>query len=175
MNRKILLTVLALAAVMLAAPYVGMVYAGQPPTPITFGVLLTGVDMGTLDYRQNGPNWIGQYTSFGVVSGDIEGSMTGHPFWIYNHWVGPIEDPFMTAVEKGNGHVLITLDVTSFMGVEKTGTLTVLFRVGQPTVFAGTWVIIGDTGDLEGVHGQGTWYIDWVAGIQVFEGQIILF
>ena len=173
MNRKVLLAGLALAVVLLTTPYIGRAYA-EKPTPVSFGVMLLGVDESTLDYRQNGPNWIVQYTSYGALSGDIKGSMTGHPYWIFHHWVGPIEDPYMLTVEKGNGHVLLTISVTKFMGVSKTGTLTLRFNDVCGVDFSGNWVIIGGTGDLEGIHGQGTWGIDWTTGIQVFEGQIVL-
>jgi hypothetical protein len=168
-NKKILLTVLPFAIVLLAIPYVGLVSA-KKPMPVSFGVMLTGVDMETMEYRQNGPNWISQYISFGVVSGDIEGSMTGEPYWIFHHWVGPIEDPYMLTVEKGNGHVLLTIDPAT-VG-DKTGKIVLRFNDVFGTDFAGTWVIIGGTGELKGIHGQGTWSIDFVNGIQVFKGKI---
>lgn len=169
LNRKILLISLALSSVLLTIPYVGLVSARQP-MPVSFGVTLTGIDMETIEYRQNGPNWIAQYISFGVVSGDIEGSMTGEPYWIFHHWVGPYEDPLMLTVEKGNGHVLLTIDPATV--VDKTGKVVLRFNDVFGIDFAGTWVIIGGTGELKGNHGQGTWSIDFVNGIQVFEGKI---
>jgi hypothetical protein len=169
MNRKILLTVLALAAVLFATPYIGMVHA-TTPMPVSFGVTLTGIDEETVDYRQNGPNWIAQYISFGLVSGDIEGSMTGEPYWIYHQWVGPDEDPYMLEVEKVNGHVLLTIDPAT-VG-DKTGKIVLRFNDVFGTDFAGTWVIIGGTDELKGIHGQGTWSIDLVNFVQVFEGKI---
>ncbi len=173
MNRKILLTVLALTAVLVATPYVGMVHA-KKPTPVLFGAMITDIDMESIEWRQNGPNWIGHYISYGFLFGDIEGSFTGEPYWICPHWVGPYEDLFMETLEKGNGHVLLTIDVTLVKNMEKTGTLILRFNDVCGTDFAGTWVIVGGTGDLKGLHGQGTWGIGLIEGVlcQAFEGKV---
>ena len=168
------MAVLAFAAVLLATPYIGMVQA-KAPTPVLFGAMLTGVDFATMEYRQNGPNWVAQYISFGYLFGGIEGDFIGEPYWIFHHWVGPYEDPFMLTMERGNGHVLLTVDVTEVMGEEVTGTLTLKFNDVWGSDFAGTWVIVGGTNDLKSLHGQGTWIVPGIVDdieCQAFEGEI---
>lgn len=174
MNRKILLTVLALAAVLVATPYIGMTLA-TPLTPILFEN--HGLGFGELEYRQAGNNWVSEASSYGVVTGDIVGEYSGNAHWIYHNWVGPYEDPFMLTVELVNGHVLVTFDVIEVMGMEKEGTLKLRFNDVFGDEFAGTWVILGGTGELKDLHGQGTWHVEYiivdgqiVGGYQVFEG-----
>ncbi len=45
MNRKVLLTVLVLAAVLLATPYIGVVHAGKGQTKLYYEFFLQGVDL----------------------------------------------------------------------------------------------------------------------------------
>jgi hypothetical protein len=174
-NRKILLTVLALTAVLLATPYIGMVHA-KPPTNILFYVPMEGFG-GTSEIRQTGESdtWISYGSTYGFVEGDIIGEFTADAYWIYHNWVGPVEDPFMLTLERSNGHVVLTINPTTIMGMEKTGTIKLRFNDVYGDEFAGTWVINGGTDELKGVNGQGTWYIDPDYGLfggQAFEGQI---
>jgi hypothetical protein len=178
LNRKILLTILALTAVLLATPYIGMVHATLP-TDVLFYVPMEGFG-GTAEVRQTGEsnNWISYGNTFGFVEGDIIGSMTAEAHWIYHfedEWVGPELDPYMLTVPfRGNGGPVLTIDPDTVMGIPVTGTLTLKF-VTRGNEFAGTWAIQGGTGDLKGIAGQGTWYIDpgyGLIGGQAFEGQI---
>ena len=178
MNRKILLIILALTAVLLATPYIGMVHA-KPPTDVLFYVPMEGFG-GTGEVRQvgNSNNWISYASTFGFLEGDIEGSMTAEAHWIWHfedEWVGPEEDPYMLTVpHSSNGGSVLTVDPDTVMENSVTGTLTLKF-VTRGNEFAGTWVIKGGTGDLKGITGQGTWYIDPEYGLmggQAFEGKI---
>jgi len=178
-KRKILLMVLALTAVLVATPYVGMGYA-KPPTDALFYVPNVGFG-GTNEWRQagNSNNWILYASTYGNLEGDIVGTMTAEAHWIWHfedEWVGPDEDPFMLEAppSSGNGGSVLTVDPDLVMGNSVTGTLTLKF-VTRGNEFAGTWVIYGGTGDLKGITGQGTWYIDPSYGLfggQAFEGKI---
>lgn len=176
MNRKILLTVLALTAVLLATPYIGMVHA-KPPTDVLFYVPMEGFG-GTMEIRQAGKsnNWISYASTYGFLEGDIEGSMTAEAHWIWHfeeEW-DPDLDPFMLTPHSSNGGSVLTVDPDTVMGIPVTGTLTVKF-VTRGNEFAGTWVIECGTGDLKGITGQGTWYMDpgyGLMGGQAFEGKI---
>jgi hypothetical protein len=174
-NKKIILTVLGLALVLMATPYMGIVRATQP---IAFSFEHWALGYGEPEYRQAGNNWISYASSYGVVTGDIVGEYAGNAHWIYHDWVGPYEDPYMLTVEKGNGNGLGTIDATLVMGMEKTGTINFRFNDVFGSDFAGTWVLFGGTGDLKGLRGQGTWHVEYiivdgqiVGGYQVFEGQ----
>ena len=130
---------------------------------------------GTSEFRQAGESdtWISYGSTFGFVEGDIVGSFTADAYWIYHDWVGPVEDPFMLTLERGNGHVLLTIDPATVGG--KTGTIKLRFNDVFGDEFAGTWAIFGGADELKGVTGQGIWYIDPGYGLfggQAFEGQI---
>ena len=153
---------------MFATPIVGMVHA-TPPTPILFGVPFDTFGVTAVEYRQAGKNWISYANTYGDLIGDIEGNMTADAHWIHHDWVGPYEDPLMEELEWSSGLVLLTIDPDTVMGETVTGTLTLKF-----TSPGDTWVIYGGTGDLKGLHGQGTWGMGIVDGrfCQVFEGKI---
>ena len=177
MKRKILFsTVIVLTAAILITPQITLVHA-TAPIPVLFEHW--GLGFGEAEYRQAGNNWISHASSYGVSTGDIVGEYAGNAYWIYHNWVGPYDDPFMLNVEMVNGHVLGSMDITEIMGIEKTG--TILFRLNDVfgDDFAGTWVIYGGTDELKGLHGQGTWHVEFiivngqiVGGYQIFEGQI---
>ena len=177
MNKKILgIFVVFMLIAMLITPLVGIVQA-RKPTPISFKNIALGY--GEPEYRQAGNNWISDASSYGLVTDDIVGEYAGNAYWIYHDWVGPIQDPFMLTVGLVNGHVLATYEVTEVMSMEKTGTIELRFNDVFGGEFAGTWVILGGTGDLKGLHGQGTWHVEYiivdgqiVGGFQAFEGQI---
>jgi hypothetical protein len=172
MNKKILLSILMLSAVLLATPYISMVHATKP-TSVLFGVALPTVQVLYNEFRQDGPNWVEHDGLQAQLIGDIVGTMTSDARWVIQHWVGPVQDPYMLQVVHSTGHIVITVDPATIDG--KTGTLTILFNQDVPTALAGTWVIIGGTGDLKSLHGQGTWTIPgFVNGVpcQVFEGQV---
>jgi hypothetical protein len=178
-SRRIILIVLALGAVLLATPYIGMVHA-KPPTDVLFFVPMEGFGIGPSEVRNagNSNNWISYGSTFGFLEGDIEGSMTAEARWIWHfedEWVGPEEDPLMLTVpHSSNGGSVLTVYPEEVMGIAVTGTLILKF-VTRGNEFLGTWVIYGGTGDLKGITGQGTWYMDPLYGLfggQAFEGQI---
>lgn len=176
LNRKILLTVLALTAVLVATPFIGTVHAKQPSS-ISFETHALG--FGEPTYRLAGNNWISDANSYGFLVGDLVGEYAGNAHWIYHNWAGPYEDPFMLTVGLVSGHGLGTYELTEVMGMEKTGTIKLMWNDVFADEFAGTWVIYGGTDELKGLHGQGTWHVEFiivggqiVGGFQAFEGQI---
>jgi hypothetical protein len=176
MNRKILFKATSIIVVLLAASYIGMAYA-KPPTDTLFYVTMEGFG-GTMEMRQTGEsnNWICYANTAGFLEGDIVGSMTAEAHWIWHfeeEW-DPILDPFMLTPHGSNGGSVLTVDPDTVMGIPVTGTLTVKF-VTRGNEFTGTWVIYKGTGDLKGITGQGTWYMDPEYGLmggQAFEGKI---
>jgi hypothetical protein len=104
------------------------------------------------------------------------GSMTAEAHWIWHfeeEW-DPILDPYMLAPHGSNGGSVLTVDPDTVMEIPVTGTLTVKFGT-RGNEFAGIWVIYKGTGDLKGITGQGTWYMDPEYGLmggQAFKGKI---
>jgi len=172
-NRKALLIVLTLAVVLLATPYVGMVYATSP-TDVLFYVPLWTFGSNGSEYVQvgNSDTWIEHANTYGALAGDIVGAWTAEAYWVYHKWVGPYEDPFLLQTGLTNGHILQTIEVTAVMGMGKTGTIKLEFNDVFGMEFGGTWTIHGGTGELKGLHGQGTWVMNFAIFEQVFEGQV---
>jgi hypothetical protein len=178
-KKKSLFTVVALTTVLLATSYIEIAYS-KASTDVLFYVSMQGFG-GTSEYRQagNSNNWILYSSTFGDLEGGIVGTMSAEAHWIWHfedEWVGPEEDPFMLAAppSSGNGGSVLTVVPDTVMGTPVSGTLTLKF-VTRGNEFTGTWVIKGGTGDLKGVTGQGTWFIDPTYGQfggQAFEGKI---
>ncbi|KON31777.1 hypothetical protein AC477_03860 [miscellaneous Crenarchaeota group-1 archaeon SG8-32-1] len=161
MNKKILVIVLALA--MLALP----IYAVSATKPYEVsGTIDSGITgppssreagINTFMYFNTASEWIGDTTD------DISGITVGTQTWIiHNNEKNPhvnipdVELFFTTATVKG-----------------LTGTLKIRMRLlmANPALnpnlnfpVHGTWQIIDATGELEGLHGQGTWGGGWYAG-----------
>ena len=176
MNRKISIIIIVLSAVLLAAPCIGIV-RGQQPASVSFEAHAQG--FGEATYIQAGNNWISDANSYGFLSGDFLGGYAGNAHWIYHNWVGPYEDPYMLEVGLVSGHGLGTYEITEVLGVEKAGTIKLMWNDVFGDEFAGTWVIFGGTNELEGLHGRGIWHVEYiivggqiVGGYQAFEGQI---
>jgi len=79
-----------------------------------------------------------------VFTGGIEGPYTSESRWV-NHNVGAPD------LRRNVHHAIDTISPATVMG--KTGTLYFMLDSGPS---GGNWVIIGGTGDLAGLHGQGT-------------------
>lgn len=138
MNRKILLTVLSI--VLLATPFVSMVYATPPETASgawtyvpTFTQEVRGRNM--FRYGEEDSTWTGTFE-------------------------GTSEDVF-TAVIHPSGVVTVK-GLIDFRGIVNgaEGTLVVRF-VGSrvlPGDWYGQWVILSGEGDLDNLHGRGTWW-----------------
>ena len=173
MNRKVLVAVLALVAALLVTPFFAIAHA-TPPTQVIFGFPLPTFGPGNFPttYRQDGPNWYSHASVSANVIGYIIGRMTSDTIWIYHDWVGPVLDPTMQQVVDATGHAVITIDPAT-VG-DKTGTIILKFTV-YPHEFAGNWVLIKGTGELKGIHGQGTFELPGFIGpvpCQLFEGQV---
>jgi Protein of unknown function (DUF3224) len=143
-DRKILLTVLALAAVLSVTPYIGTVHATKP-TSFVFTCYPYHADL--VDYRQAGKsgNWIYDIVVDSTLTGDITGTDVAH-----NHWIVHSDGSLNIQLE-------CTSTIDSFMGKSVSGTLNYkLDGSGDASGSEGTWVIISGTGDLANLRGQGT-------------------
>ncbi len=92
-----------------------------------------------------------------MLTGDIVGSATSEARWV-NHNVGT---PDLTR----NVHTILTFSPATVAG--KTG--TIYFMLNGATG-GGNWVILGGSGELAGLHGQGTFTTNGLA--LNYEGEI---
>jgi hypothetical protein len=144
-KRKILLTVLALAAVLLATPYIGMVHA-KPSTTVSGTIVLTSsVPIGG-GRAGKSDNLILIMDITEEWDGDIVATGTTQATWIMHNWVDPMGGPDTWF----NVHEKLTLDAT-VLGA--SGTLTMELNVAGTE---GHWIIIDGTGGLANLRGHGT-------------------
>ena len=145
MKRKILLTVLALAAVLLATPYIGMVHA-KPSTTVSGTIVLTSsVPIGG-GRAGKSDNLILIMDITEEWDGDIVATGTTQATWIMHNWVDPMGGPDTWF----NVHEKLTLSAT-VLGA--SGTLTMELNLAGTE---GHWIIIDGTGGLANLRGHGT-------------------
>ena len=149
MNRKVLVIAVALMAVAMLAVPMSAVYATKPmPVSGTFMVFPDG----DLIIRQAGNShntiWILSGTTV-MWTGDIEGIASYESRWVaHSH-----DDPEKFGI---NTRTLYTIEATVD---EKCGTLYIEAIALGPSG-PHKWVIIGGTGELANLHGQGTFRDD---------------
>jgi len=145
-NRRISLIVLALAVVLLAIPYIGMVNA-TPFTPVSGTIeFTTVVPAGPPKVAGKSDNRIRMFNIVEDWSGDIDGIGTAEAKWII-HNAPLISNPDAWV----NAHAIITFSDVTVLGM--TGSLIIKLS------FSGTeghWTIMDGTGELANIHGQGT-------------------
>ena len=143
MNRKILITGLVLAVVLLATPYIVIVYA-EPFTTVAG-------DIEFIDEFWLGPPIMAGNNRIrmrGIVeewTGDIVGISSTEARWIIHN--APLSNPDAWII----AHAILTFSDVTVLG--QTGDMTIKMEV------VGTechWTIIGGTGGLANVHGRGT-------------------
>ena len=165
MNRKILLTVLALAAVLLATPYIGMVHA-KPPTFVSGTQMITNyIPLGDVP-KGKSDNVLSTATLFVTWSGDIAGDTEYEGVLMLHKWVYPLGGPDTTV----NIHEKINFESVTVL--DKTGSLTLAVCLGgSKGVFH--WTIIDGTEELANLHGNGLyWLYDRDTGLYLYEGQV---
>jgi hypothetical protein len=147
MNKKILVVfVCMLAVAMLATPIIGLAYA-KPSEPVSGTILIIDtVPAMPPKVAGESDNRIIMLDIFEEWSGDIEGFATTEARWIVHN--APL---FVNPDAWVNVNAILTFADATVLG--KSGTLTIKVHV------AGTdshWTIMGGTGELANVHGQGT-------------------
>ena len=144
MNRRILMIVLALAVVLLATPYIGMVHA-KPPTPVSGTIEFTSVvPAGPPKVAGKSDNRIVMFNIIEVWSGDIEGTGTAEAKWIVHN--APLTNPDAWV----NAHAIISFSDVTVLGM--SGSLTIKLSLSGTE---GQWTIMEGTGGLANVHGEG--------------------
>ena len=147
--KKVIVIVLALAAVMLALP-ISTAYATgcmsvnailQMMGPPTYEKQIA---LGNIEIVSGtAPFWWG-WTPTGMV-GDIQGSAICHFVWIF------YEDGSVTGISVHKiESAIVTVGENTL-----TGSLTILITIKKGWI--GRWIVLRGTGDLENLHGGGTW------------------
>jgi len=139
-NRKALLIVLTLAVVILATPYVGMVYATSSIT-VSGTIVLVGVIPVEVITKGKSDNQVMIMDLTEDWQGGIEGISTTLAVWI-------VHGGYETGL---NVHEKLAFETATVMG--KSGSLLLELDIEAPD---GHWTIIGGTDELANLHGQGT-------------------
>ena len=150
MNRKILLIGLALAAVLMATPYVGMAHACTTSQPVNGVYFPTGVFSSLKITTVSAKLQIWDVVAPMAWSGGISGAGNYVGRWyVYNH-----DSPDMKIYGVGEWTLSATVD-------GKAGTLKIIgISVSTETTTNGCWTIICGTGGLAHLHGGGTYSED---------------
>lgn len=154
MNRKILLTFLALSVVLLVTPYIGMVYATSSTT-VSGNIVLVGVIPVEVITKGKSDNQVMIMDLTEDWQGGIEGISTTLAVWM-------IHGGYETGL---NVHEKLAFETATVMG--KSGSLLLELNIKAPD---GHWTIIGGTDELANLHGQGT--LSLAAMPYTYEGQV---
>jgi len=142
-KRLISAFVVALAIVVLLSSSMSVVYATKP-IPVSGSINVTGGTVYSIDRAGESDNSVTYLSLKGLFTGDIAGAYTSESRWV-NHNVETPSELWR------NVHAVDTISPATVEG--KTGTLYLMLDSGPS---GGSWVIIDGTGDLAGLHGQGT-------------------
>jgi hypothetical protein len=168
MKKKILLTVLALTAVLLATPYIGMVHA-KPSTAVSGTIVITGYVPLEILPRGKSDNLIMKVLLTAEFTGDIAGTTTYEAFMMLHNFIPPMGGPDVAS----NIHEKITFETVTVLG--KSGSLTLEANLcsHRPADSAWHWTILGGTGELANLHGHGTWAPENPGDlVEYYEGQV---
>jgi hypothetical protein len=159
-TKKFAAIFVALAAVLLFSTSMSVAYATKP-TFVSGQIALLGATNMVTKPVGGSDNTITTLNLYGVFSGGIAGSYTSESRWI-THNAG-------TADSWTHAYGVDTISPATVMG--RTGTITFLLQ--GKTGVGGTWVIIGGTGDLSNLRGQGTYTPSAVSPyLNFYEGQV---
>jgi hypothetical protein len=159
-NRKILLTVLALAAVLLATPCIGMAHATASTTVSGTIEMVMGIPA---DIKPKGQsdNLVMIMDLTEHWQGGIEGISTTEATWMLHNWVPPAGGPDTTL----NIHEKLVFQTVTVL--DETGTIVLKLNIENGN---GYWTIISGTGGLANLHGQGT--VSLAAMPYTYTGQV---
>ena len=129
-------------------------------TPVSGQIIIQGATNVVMEQAGNSDNVVTTLNLHGVFTGSIAGSYTSESRWVtHNHGT---TDSWTHALGVD------TISPATVLG--KTGTL--IFMINGKTGEGGTWVIIGGTGDLANLRGQGTYASSGNPYVMSYEGQI---
>jgi uncharacterized membrane protein len=157
-TRVFSLMFVTLVAALLLSMSISAAHAAKP-IPVQGQIIVQGTTNIVPNPAGESDNSIVTLSLYGVFVGDIAGSYTSESRWV-RHDVG-------TPGVWTNIHAIDTISPATVM--DKTGTLT--FMLNGKTGQEGTWVIVGGTGELANLRGQGT-YSQANAVVVNYEGQV---
>jgi uncharacterized membrane protein len=150
----------ALAVTLLFSMSLSVAYATEP-IHISGKILVLGASLTSGKQAGQSDNAIVYLSLNGKFTGSIAGSYTSESRWVYHNYQQ--SDQWISVHAVDTISATVTID-----SVQYTGTL--FFMINGKAADGGNWVIIGGTGDLANLHGQGTFT---PAGVgQDYEGQI---
>lgn len=150
---------MALIAAFLFSTGISMVQA-TTPMPIEGQIIVQGTDSIVANPAGESDNSIVTLSLHGLFVGGIAGSYTSESRWV-RHNVG-------TPDVWTNIHAIDIISPATVLG--KTGSLT--FMLDGSAAQGGNWVIIGGTGELTDLRGQGTYSPGINSAVINYEGQV---
>ena len=168
MNRKTVFAVLALTAVLLAIPYIGMASA-MPSTTVSGAIMVTGYVPLEILPKGKSDNVIMKVLLTVEFTGDISGTATYEAFWMLHNFVPPDGGPDIAT----NMHEKITFETVTVLGRSGSLTLEANLCSKRSPNRGWHWTILGGTGELANLHGHGMWAPE-VPGdlVEFYEGQV---
>jgi hypothetical protein len=146
MNKKILVFAVALMAVVMVTLPVSLVSATKP-MPVSFSItIIPSGPPSAIKMAGKSDNGITTPESNIILTGGISGTGTYSGRWVI-HNSGDPENVFVTS--KGRYEIEATVD-------DNSGTLIIEACARSGGDKPALWRIVGSTGDLAGLHGQGT-------------------
>jgi hypothetical protein len=148
MDRKILLTVITLAALLSTTPFMGMACA-KPATNVSGTAVVDILSSTTLDVKPagNSDNTILTISIIEMWQGDIEAVGNGISRWVSHDF----PNPGWTL----NIHEKLTFNDATVLGKSGSFTMELVFQESE-TGSSGCWTILRGTGELANLHGHGT-------------------
>ena len=153
---------MALTMALLFSMSISAAYATMP-IPVSGKIIVMGASVTSTNVAGQSDNVIVYLSLNGMFTGGIAGSYTSESRWVYHNYEESDQWISVHAVD------IISPAKVTINSVQYTGMLT--FMLNGKSGEGGTWVIIGGTGDLANLHGQGT-YTPAGGVVQNYEGQI---
>jgi hypothetical protein len=160
---------IALTIALLLSMSMSIAYA-TTPMQVTWTSVATGISVQDGKIAGESDNRFLDLSLTAMCTGDIAGIYTSDSHWIIHNWITGV--PLLKQPGPVNVHAVDYIS-TTFQG--KSGTLAILVNhIYYPSIGSseGTWVIIGGTGELANLHGQGTTFDPPGPGPTTWTGQV---
>ncbi len=167
---KALSTILATLVISLLFAMSMSVTTAAKPMEVTWTSMATGLSIQDAKMAGESDNVFLELTLTAMCTGDIAGTYTSDSRWIINNWAMGV--PLL----QQPGPVYVhAVDYFSATFEDKSGTIAILVNhVYYPSLSSseGTWVILGGTGELANLHGQGTTFDPPGPSLTTWTGQV---
>jgi hypothetical protein len=167
---KALSTILATLVILILFAMTMSVASATKPMEVIWTSMATGLSIQDAKIAGESDNRFLELSLTASCTGDIVGSYTSDSRWIINNWVVGVP-----LLQQPGPIYVHAIDYFSAIFEGKSGTLAILVNhIYYPLLGSseGTWVIIGGTGELANLHGQGTTFDPPGPSLTTWTGQV---